>query len=130
MSFALTAGHVDDRKPVPFLMKAMFGKVFGDAGYLSSELAQRLAQQGIDWMTSLRKNMKQIVRSTFDLLLLRKRFIIETINDQLKNQSQIEHSRHRSLPNYIAHVIAGLIAYSYQAKKPSLNLSFNALPIL
>ena len=130
VSFALTAGHVDDRKPVPFLMKAMFGKVFGDAGYLSSELAQRLAQQGIDWMTSLRKNMKQIVRSTFDQWLLRKRFIIETLNDQLKNQSQIEHSRHRSLPNYIAHVIAELIAYSYQAKKPSLNLSFNALPIL
>ena len=55
VSFALTAGHVDDRKPVPFLMKAMFGKVFGDAGYLSSELAQRLAQQGIDWIPHFEK---------------------------------------------------------------------------
>lgn len=130
VSFALTAGNVDDRKPVPFLMKAVLGKVFGDAGYLSSDLAQRLAQQGIQWITSLRNNMKQVARSTFDQLLLRKRFIIETINDQLKNQSQIEHSRHRSLPHYVAHVLAGLIAYTYQAKKPSLHLNNNALAIL
>ena len=129
MSFALSAGNVDDRQPVPTLMKSVVGKVFGDAGYLSRALAQQLAQQGIEWMTSLRKNMKQVVRSTFDQLLLRKRFIIETINDQLKNQSQIEHSRHRSLPHYVAHVIAGLIAYSYQAKKPSLNLDTTALAI-
>ena len=129
VSFALSAGNVDDRQPVPTLMKSVVGKVFGDAGYLSRALAQQLAQQGIEWITSLRKNMKQVVRSTFDQLLLRKRFIIETINDQLKNQSQIEHSRHRSLPHYVAHVIAGLIAYSYQAKKPSLNLDTTALAI-
>jgi hypothetical protein len=76
------------------------------------------------------KNMKQGVRSAFDRLLLRKRFLIETIHDQLTNQSQIEHARHRSLTHYVAHVIAGLIAYSYQAKKPSLNLNMAVLPTL
>jgi hypothetical protein len=74
--------------------------------------------------------MKTAVRSTFDQLLLRKRFIIETINEQLKNQSQIEHSHHRSLPHYVAHVIAGLIAYSSQPKKPTLNLNTTALALL
>ena len=127
VSFALTAGNVDDRQPVPFLMKSVIGKVFGDAGYLSSALTQQMAEQGIEWITSRRNNMKKVVRSTFDQLLLRKRFIIETINDQLKNQSQIEHSRHRSLLHYLANVMAGLIAYSYQAKKPALNLNTTAL---
>jgi transposase len=130
VSFALTAGNVDDRKPVPTLMKSVVGKVFGDAGYVSKDLAQHLATQGIEWITTLRNNMRQVARSTFDRLLLRKRFLIETIHDQLKNQSQIEHSRHRSLTHYVAHIIAGLIAYSYQAKKPSLNLNMPALPTL
>lgn len=127
VSFALTAGNIDDRKPVPTLMRSVVGKVFCDAGYVSKDLAEHLAEQGIEWITTLRNNMKQVARSTFDQLLLRQRFIIETINDQLNNQSQIEHSRHRSLTHYVAHVIAGLIAYSYQAKKPSLNLNHTAL---
>lgn len=58
-----------------------------------------------------------------DKLLSRKRSIIETINDQLKNISQIEHSRHRSINNFFVNLIAGLIAYSYQEKKHSLNLT-------
>lgn len=111
-------------------MKAVVGKVFGDAGYVSAALTEQMAEQGIEWITSLRKNMKKVARATFDKLMLRKRFIIETINDQLKNQSQIEHSRHRSLPHYVANVIAGLIAYSYQAKKPSLNLSTRELIVI
>lgn len=76
------------------------------------------------------KNMKKGVRSAFDRLLLRKLFLIETIHDQLKNQSQIEHSSHRSLIHYVAHVIAGLIAYSYQVNKPLLNLNMAALSTL
>jgi hypothetical protein len=130
VSFALTPGNVDDRKPVPTLMKSVVGKVFGDAGYVSKDLAQHLATQGIELITTLKNNMRQVARSTFDRLLLRKRFLIETIHDQLKNQSQIEHARHRSLTHYVAHIIAGLIDYSYQAKKPSLNLNIAALPTL
>lgn len=99
-------------------------------GYLSSALTQQMAEQGIEWITSRRSNMKKIVRSTFDQLLLLKRFIIETINDQLKNQSQIEHSQYCSILYYVANIMAGLIAYSYQDKKHALNLNTSALALL
>ena len=59
----------------------------------------------------------------FDKVMLRKRALIESVNDQLKNISQIEHSRHRSVVGFMVNLVAGLIAYTYQAKKPSLNLS-------
>ena len=65
-----------------------------------------------------------------DKLLTRKRFIIETIVDQLKNVSQIEHTRHRSSTNFLVNLIAGLIAYTWQPKKPSLHLSENELALL
>ena len=66
--------------------------------------------------------MKPRVLPLQDRLLMRKRFIIETINDQLKNISQIEHSRHRSVKNFIVNLLAGLIAYTWQTKKPTLNI--------
>ena len=62
-----------------------------------------------------------------DKLLLRKRAIIESVNDQLKNISQIEHSRHRSVNNFMVNLLAGLAAYALQPKKPSLNLCSNLL---
>ena len=65
-----------------------------------------------------------------DKLLTRKRFVIETIVDQLKNISQIEHTRHRSPTNFIVNLIAGLIAYTWQPKKPSLHLSDKDLALL
>ncbi len=65
-----------------------------------------------------------------DKILLRKRSIIETVNDQLKNISQIEHSRHRSITNFMVNLVAGLIAYTCQDKKPSLNISANRLEML
>jgi len=64
--------------------------------------------------------MKPKVIALFDKILLRKRSIIETINDQLKNISQVEHSHHRSLTNCMINVVAGLLAYSYQEKRPSI----------
>jgi hypothetical protein len=47
---------------------------------------------------------------------------IETVNDQLKHISQIDHSRHRSVANFLVNLVGGLIAYTYQAKKPSLHI--------
>jgi uncharacterized membrane protein YjjP (DUF1212 family) len=55
--------------------------------------------------------------------MLRKRFVIETVFDQLKNISQIEHSRHRSLSGFMVNLIGGLIAYTFQPKKPSIKLT-------
>jgi len=123
LSFHVTPGNVDDRKPVALLSKALFGKLFGDRGYISQALCLDLLDKDIHLITSLRKNMKNRLLPLYDKLLLRKRSIIETINDQLKNISQIEHSRHRSVTNFMVNLLAGLIAYCHQPKKPSLHLT-------
>jgi hypothetical protein len=123
LAFQLTPGNVDDRQPAPKLAAALFGKLFGDKGYLSHPLFEDLLQQGVQLITALRSNMKPKLMLLQDKLLLRKRFIIETINDQLKNQSQIEHSRHRSPTNFVINLLAGLISYMWQPKKPAINWS-------
>jgi transposase len=131
LSFCITPGNVDDRKPVPRLVKSLVGKLFGDRGYISKKLAQLLANQQVTLITTLKKNMKAQAMDVFDKLLLRKRSIIETINDQLKNIFDLEHSRHRSLLNYLANIVACLVAYSYQDKKPALQLrQTDLLPFL
>ena len=131
ISFMITRGNVDDRVPVPTLVKNYLGKLFGDKGYISQKLADLLGQNNVELITTLRKNMKPRVRNAFDKLLLRKRSIIETINDQLKNSANIEHSRHRSLTNCMINVVAGLLSYTYQEKKPALNIrKEDLLPLL
>jgi transposase len=127
LAFQLTPGNVDDRKPVPFLSKSLFGKLFADRGYISQDLFAKLFQEDIQLITGLRKNMQNRLMPWVDKLLLRKRAIIETINDQLKNISQIEHSRHRSFVNFFVNLLAGLSAYCLQSKKPSLHIH-NASP--
>lgn len=123
LNVALTPGNVDDRKPVPQLVKRLFGKIFADRGYLSKKLfAELLETFGLQLITKLKKNMPNRLMPLTDKLLLRKRAIAETIIDQLKNISQIEHSRHRSPVNFVANLVCGLIAYCHQPKKPSLHL--------
>lgn len=123
IAFKITAGNVDDRKPVPDLVQELVGRLIGDKGYLSKELAGKLAEQGLHLITKIKKNMKNRLLTYFDKILLRKRAVIESINDQLKNISQIEHTRHRSIWNFMANILAALIAYSLQPKKPSINLN-------
>jgi hypothetical protein len=123
LAAALTPGNIDDRRPVPQLARELFGKLFGDKGYISAALATQLLQHGLELITSVRRNMKNRLLPLVDKLLLRKRSIIETVNDQLKNISQIEHSRHRSPINFLVNLFAGLLAYCHQPKKPSLDLS-------
>ena len=71
-------------------------------------------------VTGIRNNMKNVIMTMRDKILLRKRSVIETVNDQLKNIAQAEHSRHRSFANFITNLVASLIAYSFQEKKPSI----------
>jgi transposase len=130
VSFYLTPGNVDDRKPVPKLTKKLFGKLFADRGYISKALFKALYESDIQLITPIRKNMKNQFMPLMDKLLSRKRSIIETINDQLKNISQISHTRHRSVTNFLVNLISGLIAYSHQPKKPSLHLSRNEQEML
>ncbi len=122
LAFQLTPGNVDDRKPVPFLSEKLFGKVFADKGYLSQDLFEELLEEDIQLITGFRSNMKNKLMHLSDKILLRKRSIIETINDQLKNISQIEHSRHRSFTNFLVNLLSGLLAYCFQSKKPSLQI--------
>jgi len=128
----LTPGNVDDRKPVPTLAKRLFGKLFGDKGYISKKLSQQLWRDfNVQLITKLRKNMQNRLMLMTDKILLRKRAIIETIIDQLKNISQIEHSRHRSPANFVVNLLAGLIAYCHRPKKPSLKFpDFHASALL
>lgn len=128
LAFCVTPENVDERHPVPRLATGFVGKLFGDKGHLSQPLAQQLlVTHGLKLITKLRKNMHNRLLDWSDTLLLRKRAIIETINDQLKNISQIEHSRHRSPINFLVNLVAGLIAYFHQPKKPSLGLKLLAL---
>ena len=119
----LTAANRHELKALPKLVKRLFGKLFADMAYLSQSMFEQLLEQGIQLITKLKSNMKNKLMLMSDKLLLRKRSIIETINDQLKNISQIEHSRHRSPINFLVNLVSGLIAYSHQTKKPSLDLS-------
>lgn len=129
LNIQLTPGNTDDRKPVRTLLQGLFGKVFADRGYVSQKLAQDLlASYGIEFFAKPRRNMKNRLMRLNDKLLSRKRSIIETIIDQLKNISQIEHSRHRSPVNCFVNLICGLIAYSHQPKKPALHIDWALQP--
>jgi hypothetical protein len=130
LSFALTEGNVDERKPLPEMAKSLFGKLFGDRGYVSQALFEQLYAQGVELIARRRKNMNNSLIKLVDKILLRKRAIIESVNDQLKNICQIEHSRHRSRFNFLVNLLAGLIAYSYHPKKPSLDLYDKGLQAL
>jgi len=123
LAIYLTAANRHELKALPKLVKRLFGKLFGDMAYLSQPVFEQLMQQGVHLITKLKSNMKNKLMVMTDKLLLRKRSIIETINDQLKNISQIEHSRHRSPLNFLVNLVSGLIAYTHQPNKPSLNLS-------
>lgn len=97
-------------------------------GYLSTALSDELRkEQGLEFFAPPKRNMKNRLMCLQDKLLSRKRSIIETIIDQLKNISQIEHSRHRSPVNFCVNILCGLIAYCHQPKKPSLQMEW-ALP--
>ena len=122
LNFIITQANVDDRTPLKkksFLDK-IYGKLFTDKGYIGKDLMQILFADGVHLITYIKNNMKNSLMTMSDKILLRKRSIIETINDELKNICQIEHSRHRSFGNFITNIITGLIAYSFLPKKPSI----------
>ncbi len=122
LNFVISPGNIDDREPlkIPFFIKALKGKLYADTGYISQKLTQVLFMDGLHLITSIRNNMKNTLMELKDKIVLRKRSVIETVNDELKNICQIEHSRHRSFTNFIANLISGLIAYSFFPKKPAI----------
>ena len=124
IDFLITKANVDDRYPLKNknFHDKIFGKIYGDKGYLGKDLFDKLFVDGIHLVTKLRKNMKKKALDFMDKVYLRKRAIIESVNDVLKNTCQIEHSRHRSFDNFLGNLIAGLTAYSFLDKKPSIKI--------
>lgn len=135
IDFLFTEGNVDDRAPLKNknFHNKLFGKLFGDKGYISKNLFEEMFIDGIHLVTKIRKNMKNSLMDLQDKITLRKRALIETVNDQLKNICQIEHTRHRSVDNFLANLVSGLIAYHFLPKKPSINSEIidrkSALPV-
>jgi hypothetical protein len=133
-SFCLTKGDIDDRNfdVIGFLCRELSGKLFGDRGYISEGLFERLYRQGIRLITRQRKNMKNKLMGTMGKVLLRKRAVIESVNDFLKDICRAEHSRHRSVINFLVNILAAISAYSFLPHKPSIHGPGNkkALPMI
>lgn len=123
VSCHITPGNVDDRTPLPLMTQNIFGKLFGDKGYISQDLFEKLMAQGLQLITGIKKNMKNKLLPLFDKLMLRKRSLIESVNNQLKNVFQAEHSRHRNPLNGLLNILTAVIAFIHYPHKPSLHLT-------
>jgi Transposase DDE domain len=121
---ALTAGNVDDRTPVPNLVKHLKGLLFGDKGYIKMELFKTLYERGLKLITGIKKGMKNILMPLYEKRMLRKRSIIETVFDYLKNKFELVHTRHRSVGNFLVHVLSTIASYSMKSVKPSVRREF------
>ena len=125
LNIRLTPGNTDDRKPLPELVRGFFGQLYADKGYISKAMMKTLKEAGINLITKVRRNMKPVEHSDFDKAVLNRRSVIETVIDELKNLTQIEHTRHRSPLNFIVNLLGGIIAYCLMPKKPKLPISFD-----
>lgn len=130
LSCHITPGNADDRAPVNEMTKDLFGKLFGDKGYISKKLFDELFARGLQLITGIRGNMKNKLMPLFDKIVLRKRSMIESLNNQIKNVFQIEHTRHRSVINGFVNIIAALVAYTHHDSKPQLNISAHEMAFL
>ncbi len=124
LDFMLTQGNIDDREPLKnkSFHKKVFGKLFGDKGYISQTLFEQLFIDGIHLITKIRKNMKNSLMQLKDKIIHLKRALIETVNDELKNMCQAEHTRHRGFNNFITNLLSSLIIYSFFPKNHTLNI--------
>ena len=124
LNFMIMSGDVDDRKPLEYkaFVDLIYGKLVGDKGYIGKNLFEKLFVDGIQLITKLKNNMKGAMMSGSDKLLLRKRAIIETVNDELKNIAQIEHSRHSCFDNFMVNLLGALSAYCFFPKKPTIRV--------
>lgn len=123
IAFCITPGSVSDNneKVLIRITKQLFGKLFGDKGYLiNEELFKKLYSHGVHLFTKIRKNMKNKLLAIEDKLFLKKRGVVESVGSVLKGPVSIEHSRHRSMSGFFGYIFASLVAYSFREKKPSI----------
>jgi len=106
------------------MTKNINGLLFGDKGYISKELFLKLYKRGLKFITGIKKTMKNVCMSLEEKILLRKRSLIETVFDYLKNKLMLDHTRHRSFLNILIHVASTLITYQIKSTKPTLKDSY------
>ena len=120
MNITITRGNKNDVSVVDKLVAGLAGKLFGDKGYISEKLVDRLLKKGLHLVTSIKKTMKNKIMTTYDKIMLRKRSLIETVFDYLKNKFNLEHSRHRSPINFLVHILSTVLAYQFKKNKPAI----------
>ena len=125
IALKMTKGNVDDRVPVPSLTNGLTGIMLADKGYIKANLFLSLYERGLKMIHGIKKNMENKLMDLKEKILLRKRNLVETVFDYLKNKMNIEHSRHRSPTNGFVHVLSTLVAYSLKKNKPSIKFNFD-----
>jgi hypothetical protein len=127
LSAQITTGNTDDRKNVKGLCKNLFGKVYGDKGYISQKLFVELLAAGVQIVTQLKNKMKPKIMPLEDRLMLKKRSLIESVFHILKDMLHIDHSRHRSPKNFLINILAALTAYCLYPNKPTIRMEKHEL---
>ena len=129
VAFHITTGRIADNnsKVINTITKNVFGKMFGDKGYISKKNFETLWSNGLQLITKIKKNMKNKLMNIYDKMLLKKRGVIESVNNVLKNSCMLEHSRHRSMCNFFVNIFASLSAYTFLENKPSIKCLNKAL---
>jgi len=123
VALKITPGNTADSTVLDEMTRHLAGKLYADKGYIGQGLFQKLWQRGLHLITSIRRNMRNYLMPVADKIMLRKRFVIETVLDILKCEMGLEHSRHRSVMNAMVHVLSCLVAYAFRSGKPSISLN-------
>ena len=121
MALKITPGNTADSSVLDEIAKYLSGKLYADKGYISRALFNKLWQRGLHLITGIRRTMRNYLMPLADKLMLRKRFVIETVLDILKCDMGLEHSRHRSVINAMVHILSCLVAYAFRPGKPSIS---------
>lgn len=121
VALKITPGNEDDRPALQAMSKDLKGKIFADKGYISKKLFKSLWQRGLHLITGIRTNMKNYLMPWLEKMMLRQRFIVETVFDCLKSQMGLVHTRHRSPMNAMVHILSCLAAYQLKKQKPKIS---------
>lgn len=132
LGFALSQGSTDDRNRsvLKQLTRQLKGLLVGDKGYIGKALKEELAHQGIHLLTKIKSNRKNALLDPVHKLFLKKRALIESVIDRIKETTSIEHSRHRSPVNFLVNTFAALAAYCFIEDKPHLHFVKSQLALL
>lgn len=123
VAIKITRGNKDDRKAFEEMVnkKVLTGKCYADKGYLSNDLFTRLYSKGLTLISGIKRNMQNYLMPIWDKILHRKRFIIETIFGNIKENFNVRPNKHRSHVNFFVSLLAALIAYQIKPSKPAIS---------